>query len=98
MAFEVLAGEVEERDHQAAEVGLVAPHQQGEGGVAAFGFVELVVLVAGAVVDGVAVDEFEVLAEEMAPGVVDVGLGGLNVHAPGEEVAPGLGAGLALLA
>ena len=91
VAFEVFAGEVEQRDHEAAHVGLVAPGQQREGGVAAFGFVELVVLVAGAVVDGVAVDELEVLADEVAPGVVDDGLGGLDVHAPGEEVVPGVG-------
>jgi hypothetical protein len=63
VAFKVLAGEVKERDHQAAELALVAPREEGEGGVAAFGFVEFVVLVAGAVADGVAVDEFEVLAD-----------------------------------
>src|ERR1035437_173986 len=37
MAFEVLAAEIEERDHQAAEVGFVTPDEEGQGGVAAFG-------------------------------------------------------------
>ena len=53
-------------------------------------------MVAGAVVHAVAGDEFEVLDDEVAPRVVDEGFGGDDVHAGGEERAPGGDAGGAL--
>src|SRR6266498_3752931 len=49
--FDGLASEIEERHEQSASVSFVAPELQCGDGVAAFAFVESVVLIAGAVMD-----------------------------------------------
>src|SRR2546427_7367751 len=51
---------------------LFRSHHHRQRGVAAFGLVKSVVLIAGAVMHPVAVDQLEVLTNQMPPRVVDI--------------------------
>src|SRR5207247_145521 len=55
-------------------------------------FVKRVVLVASAVMDAIAIDERELLENELAPGIVHVRLGHFHVHSTPQNVLPRLDA------
>src|ERR1043166_4610209 len=84
VTFKILAREIEQRHEPAAHVRVVAPGEHSERGVGAFGLVEFVVLVAGAVVNAIAVNQFKVLDDEIAPGVVYDWLRAIQIHATRE--------------
>src|SRR5690349_4629580 len=95
--FDGVAHKIEQWDEESAGVGLIAPELQRGDSVAAFAFVEGVVLIAGAVMNFVAVNELKVLDDELAPSVVDVGLGCFHIHRAGEKFFPGAISEVALI-
>ena len=95
--LDAFARKIEQRRNQPPRVRLVTPKHHRECGVTAFGFIQLVILVAGAVVHPVAIDELEILDDQMAPCVIHVRLRHFHVHAAPQNFLPGLDALLALL-
>src|SRR5215510_5614469 len=70
MKLETFACKIEQGRYQPAGVSFITPDEHRQHGVAALSFVEPVILIAGAVVHTIAVDELEVLDEQMTPGVI----------------------------
>lgn len=88
--FYGVASEIEQGQEESASIGFVTPELESGDGVAAFAFVEGIVLIAGAVMDFISVDELEILDDEVTPGVVDARLGSFDEHRAGKKFAPGL--------
>src|SRR5262245_8426031 len=77
--FDGVTSEIEQGHEESASICFVSPELEGGDSVAALAFIEGIVLIAGAVMDFVGVDELEILDDELTPGIVDVGLGCFDV-------------------
>src|SRR5437667_12662390 len=92
-----LASEIQQRWNQSARIGFVTPEHQRHGCIAAFSLVQLVVLIAGAVMDAVAVHQRKILNDELPPGIVDVVLRHCDLHPALQKAVPSLRTEFSLL-
>src|ERR1051326_9050495 len=88
MKFEPVAREVKQWSHQSAHIFLPSPYHERQRRIAPFSFVNRIVLVARAVAHAVPIDQLEVLAKQMTPGIVDRRLGSFDVHPFAQKFFP----------
>ena len=88
MVRQSFVGDVENHRKQAAHIFLIPPPHQRQRGIAAFGGIHFLVLIARAVIHAITIDQGEVLNDQILPGVIYEGLWRVHVHPASNQRLP----------